>query len=182
MKKLFLLAISLIGLASCSKEGHEPHDDNELITTVKLQFTPVTNTSPARVYYWRDTQGDGVVDSIDPIVLDKGTTYDLDISLLDETKKPAFDITKEIAEEGDVHLFVFKTTPLGLLSHKIKDLDKRGLAIGLKSEVKTQFAAGNGKFQLILKHQPPVNGRATKNGSETVGSTDLDVEFPVSVK
>ncbi len=183
MKQVFILSALLMLFSGCSKEEHEPHDDNELITTVKLQFTSITSpSSPVKTFYWRDTQGDGVVDSIDPIVLDKGNTYDLDISLLDETKKPAFDITKEIAEEGDVHLFVFKTTPLGLLSHKIKDLDKKGLGIGLKSEVKSQFAAGNGKFQLILKHQPPVNGKATKNGSEEAGSTDLDVEFPVSIK
>ena len=91
-------------------------------------------------------------------------------------------ITKEIENEGDVHLFVYKATPVGLLNHKTKDLDKNGLALGLKGEVKSQYAGGNGKFSVVLKHQPPVNGKATKDGSEEAGSTDLDIEFPVTIK
>ncbi|MEY4275140.1 MAG: hypothetical protein RL638_2088 [Bacteroidota bacterium] len=183
MKQVFILSALLMLFSGCSKEEHEPHDDNELITTVKLQFTSITSpSSPVKTFYWRDTQGDGVVDSIDPIVLDKGSSYKMDISLLDETKKPVFDITEEIAEESDVHLFVYKSNPLGFLTTKITDLDKNGLAIGLKTEVSTQYAVGNGKFQIILKHQPPVNGKAVKDGSEQPGSTDVDVEFPVSIK
>jgi hypothetical protein len=183
MKHVFILTALLMLFSGCSKEEHEPHDDNELITTVKLQFTSVTSpSSPVKTFYWRDLQGDGVVDSIDPIVLDKNSTYDMDISLLDETKTPVVDISKEIENEGDVHLFIFKSTPLGLLSHKSKDLDKNGLAIGLKGEVKVQYAGGNGKFSVVLKHQPPVNGKATKDGTDTPGSTDLDIEFPVNIK
>ena len=183
MKQFFILSALFLLFSGCSKEEHEPHDDNELITTVKLQFTSVTSpSSPVKTFYWRDLQGDGVVDSIDPIVLDKNSTYDMEITLLDETKSPATDITKEIENEGDVHLFVYKATPVGLLNHKTKDLDKNGLALGLKGEVKSQYAGGNGKFSVVLKHQPPVNGKATKDGSEEAGSTDLDIEFPVTIK
>ena len=64
----------------------------------------------------------------------------------------------------------------------IKDLDKKGMPIGLRSEVKSQFAAGTGKFNVILKHQPPVNGKAVKTGNEEGGSTDVDVTFPVTIK
>jgi hypothetical protein len=35
------------------------------------------------------------------------------------------------------------------LSVQIKDLDKKGMPIGLRSEVKSQFAAGTGKFKVI---------------------------------
>ncbi len=183
MKHIFTFLALLVLSTSCSKEEHEPHDDNELITTVKLEFKPVTNSAlPTKSFFWKDTQGDGVMDSVDPIELDKNTTYEMKVSLLDDTKKPAFDISKEIQEEGDVHLFVFKSNPLSLLSVQIKDLDKKGMPIGLLSEVKSQFAAGTGKFNVILKHQPPISGRAVKTGKEVGGSTDVDVTFPVVIK
>jgi hypothetical protein len=79
-------------------------------------------------------------------------------------------------------LFVFKSNPLSLLSVQIKDLDKKGMPIGLLSEIKSQFVAGSGKFNVILKHQPPVNGKAVKTGNEEGGSTDVDVTFPVIIK
>ena len=170
-------------ISSCQRDQVEPGDDNELITTIKLQFKSITNpSSPMKTFYWRDVQGDGVVDSVDPIELDKNSTYEMEIALLDETKKPAFDITKEIKQEGDVHLFVYQSNPIGLLAVKIKDLDKNGLAIGLETEVKTQYAPGSGKLSIILKHQPPVNGKSVKNGSEEGGSTDLDITFPATIK
>mgnify|MGYP000179500481 CR=1 FL=1 len=92
------------------------------------------------------------------------------------------DISKEINEEADVHLFVYKSTPTGLVNVVIKDLDKKGLPLGLLSEVKSQIAPGNGNFNVVLKHQPPVNGVAVKNGSASLGSTDVDVSFPLSVQ
>ena len=183
MKSILAFFAFLVLATSCSKEEVEPGDDNELITTVKLEFKPITNTTlPTKSFFWKDTQGDGVMDSVDPIELDKNTTYEMKVSLLDETKKPVFDISKEVEEEGDVHLFVFKSNPLSLLSVQIKDLDKKGMPIGLRSEVKSQFVAGSGKFNVILKHQPPVNGKAVKTGNEEGGSTDVDVTFPVTIK
>ena len=183
MKHIFTFLAFVFISTSCSKEEVEPGDDNELITTVKLAFKPVTTSSlPTKSFYWRDTQGDGVMDSVDPIVLEKNTTYEMYVSLLDETKKPIFDISEEVEEEGDVHLFVYKSNPLGLLNIQIKDLDKNGVPVGLRSEVKSQFVAGTGKLTVLLKHQPPVNGKAVKTGNEEGGSTDVDVTFPVTVQ
>jgi hypothetical protein len=183
MKHIFTLIALFVVSTSCHKEKVEPGDDNELITTVKLEFKSISNSSiPAKTFYWRDIQGDGVADSVDPIVLDKNTSYEMIVSLLDETKKPVFDISEEVEEEGDVHLFIFKSNPNGLLNIQIKDLDKNGMPIGLRSEVKAQYAPGNGNLNVILKHQPPVNGKVSKTGNEEGGSTDVDVTFPVTVK
>lgn len=181
MKNITILLLALLFVtASCSKEEVEPGDDNELITTVKLSFKSPTGV--VKSFYWRDKQGDGVMDSVDPIILEKNGTYELSVSLLDETKNPFFDISEEIEEEADVHLFVYKVTPTGLVNVQIKDLDKNGLPIGLIADIRSQYVPGNGKFQVMLKHQPPINGKAVKSGAEEGGSTDVDVEFPISIQ
>ncbi len=174
-------------LASCIRgDEMEPSDDNELITTVKLEFTPIDinnddEEDDSLVFYWKDTEGDGIVDRLDPIVLNDDTQYDLHVQLLDETKVPKVDISKSIIEEADVHLFVYKILPASLLKLNIKDHDSNGLALGLRADVKTG-SKGNGKIRVLLKHQPPVNGQKQKDGSEDPGSTDVDVEFNVSIK
>ncbi len=176
------LAIFL--LISCVHgEDFEPSDDNELITTVKLTFTPQeqnTGDTPL-VFYWKDVQGDGIVDRLDPIELNSETQYDLKLELFDETKSPKEDISEDIEEEADVHLFVYKVLPASLMKVSIKDRDNNGLALGLRSDVKTS-SKGYGKLRVQLKHQPPVNGRRIKNGQEDIGSTDVDVEFNLIVK
>lgn len=183
MKKIITIFFFVLAVSACSKEEIEPSDDNELITTIKLEFKSITDpSSPIKTFIWKDLQGDGVVDSIDPIILDKNASYDMSITLLDETKKPIFDITKEIEEEGDVHLFIYQASPNGLITTTIKDLDKNGLPLGLKANTKTQYVAGTGKFSVILKHQPPVNGKAVKTGSPEGGSTDVDIVFPVTIR
>ncbi|MEK6546949.1 MAG: hypothetical protein AABZ56_01405 [Bacteroidota bacterium] len=180
----YLSLFLVFSLFSCIHgEEMEPSDDNELITTFKLVFTPQTveeNETPL-VFYWRDTEGDGVVDRLDPIVLNNNTQYDLQVQLFDETKSPRVDITKSIIEEADVHLFVYKIQPASLIKLTIKDRDSKGLALGLRGDVKTG-AKGNGKMRVLLKHQPPVNGQSVKNGLEEPGSTDVDIEFILSIK
>lgn len=184
MNKSYYLLLVFIVMSCIHGDGIEPSDDNELITTVKLVFTPKESDDeiqPPLVFYWKDTEGDGVVDRLDPIVLNDETQYDLQVQLFDETKTPKVDITKSIVEEADVHLFVYKILPASLLKLTIKDRDSRGLALGLHGDVKTG-AKGNGKMRVLLKHQPPVNGQAVKNGLEEPGSTDVDIEFNLSIK
>jgi hypothetical protein len=91
-------------------------------------------------------------------------------------------ISDEILEEADVHLFVFKSNPTGLLTTTLTDKDKNGLPIGLESTVKTASIAGKGTYQVILKHQPELNGVKVKTGREEGGSTDIDLSFEVDVQ
>jgi len=183
MYKYYSFLVSFLLVSCIHGDGIEPSDDNELITTVKLVFTPQDDddSSIPLTFYWKDTEGDGVVDRLDPIVLNDNTQYDLQVQLFDETKTPRVDVTKSILEEADVHLFVYKILPASLLKLSIKDHDSNGLAIGLRSDAKTG-SKGNGKMRVLLKHQPPVNGQHVKNGLEEPGSTDVDVEFNLSIK
>ena len=61
------------------------------------------------------------------------------------------------------------------------DKDTRGLPVGLTVSVKTS-AAGTGKLQVVLYHQPPVNGKIVKNGTFKIGSIDFDGTYDVEVK
>ena len=180
MKKVVLFLFFTSLFFSCKKEEVVPTDDNELITTVELIFTDANKK--VSTFSFQDKDGDNKPEKFDKIVLDKNMSYSLEINVYDETKNPKANITEQIKLESDVHLFVFKIDPASLLSLKAIDKDKNGLPIGLLSSGSTQNAAGTGKLNLILKHQPPINGKAVKTGNESGGSSDIDLVFDLSVK
>ncbi len=183
MKKYLPILMTAILFTACKKDDVQPTDDNELITRVELKLTDVTAKSTL-TFTFQDKDGDPKTapEKFDKIVLNKGVTYSVSIGVYDDTKSPVMDITQEIEEESDVHLFVFKTTPASLLTTTILDKDKNGLPIGLSSSVLTQSTAGTGKLNVLLKHQPELNGVKVKTGQEAGGSTDIDLLFDVEVK
>jgi hypothetical protein len=183
MKKYLTIALLSVALFNCKKDEHlHPHDDNELITRVDLIFTDSANKSTT--FSFQDKDGDSRTspEKFDKIVLSKDQTYTLKIEVYDDTKSPVENISDEILEEADVHLFVFKSNPTGLLTTTLTDKDKNSLPIGLESTVKTAATAGKGTYQVILKHQPELNGVKVKTGREEGGSTDIDLSFEVEVQ
>lgn len=183
MKSKFLLAL-FIGLAlfSCKKDPVvEPTDDNELITTVELQFTDSKNVTKTFAFQDLDANSITPPDKFESIVLDANENYEMEVKVYDESRKPRVDVTKKIEEDAEAHLFVFKVTPASLFSLKAKDKDKNNLPVGLKNTGKTQ-GKGVGKLHVILKHQPPANGKRVKNGDEEIGSTDIDLDFKLEIK
>ncbi len=183
MKQLFFILLVLVGVLACKKEPEVlPTDDNELITTVELVFTDPVNVS--RSFKFRDIDGDTRTkpEAFDTLKLDRNTVYKVSIHIGDESKGTYEDITEDIQEESDVHLFVYRPNPVSLLAIQITDVDKNALPIGLNAKAKTQYFPGSGLLQVMLKHQPPLNGKIVKTGEEEVGSTDLDLSFPLIVK
>ena len=182
MRKLLVFLCILSISFSCKKEDLEPVDDNELITTVDLTFTD--SNKKVNTFSFQDKDGDAKTppEKFDKIVLDKNMNYSLEINVYDETKNPKANITEQIKLESDVHLFVFKIDPASLFSLKAIDKDKNGLPIGLLSSGSTQNTVGSGKLNLVLKHQPPINGKAVKTGNEAGGSSDIDLVFDLSIK
>jgi len=182
MKKVVLFLILFSLNFACKKEEVIPTDDNELITTVELIFTD-TNKKVI-TFSFQDKDGDAKTppEKFDRIALDKNMLYTMEVRVYDETKSPKEDITEQIKLESDVHLFVFKIDPASLFPLKAIDKDKNGLPIGLLSSGTTQNAVGAGKLNLILKHQPPINGKLVKTGNEAGGSSDIDLIFDLSIK
>lgn len=174
-----LLAGIVLSFAQCKDSGDdvEPDDENELITSVTLKFTE-QGTSSVSTFSYKDADGDGgnAPTKFDTISLKPNTTYNLAIELLDESKSPVDDITKEVEEESYEHLFVYTPTPATLLTYTYGDKDKNNYPIGLTGTAVTG-AAGDGKLKVQLRHQP-----GAKNGTPTPGSDDVNLDFALKVK
>ncbi len=179
---LCLLGASAM-LVQCNKANDvEPVDENELITTIRLSFMEA-GVPTAQTFTYRDVDGDGgnPPATFEKIVLKANTTYTLNVGVLDESKTPSVDITKEILEDAAEHLFVFAPNPSTLLTYAYGDKDERNLPIGLKGTVSTG-KAGMGKLKVQLRHQPPMGGNAVKDGTPSPGSDDVNLDFDLEIK
>ncbi len=195
--KLFLLLLFTIGfLASCG-DDEEPmmmmeEEEEEVINQITLTFTP-DNGEASFTAVWFDADGDGVgVPTIDLVQLEEGVTYDLSIELRNTLGSSPEDITEEISEEDDEHMFFFSFTndifsnPAGNGNVDSRsdplnynDQDDNGQPVGLST---TWTAGGHtdaqGTFNIILKHQPDIKS-ATSSASD--GGTDVDITFPIEI-
>jgi len=178
LKMMLVTATAIaLGFSSCKKDKDLPEvDENELITTVSLRFTNKANAADVKTFTFKDIDGpSGASPIIDEIVLSPNASYDMEVaSVLNEAETPAEDIREEIEEESDEHLFVYK--PVGNLTINATDKDVNNLPIGLKASA-TTGAAGTGTLRMILRHQPD-----SKDGSETPGSSDLDISFNLKIQ
>jgi hypothetical protein len=178
-KFMYLGLCSTLLVASCKTGEDVEPEENEFISTVQLEVTEGMNTQK---FTWKDLDGEGGnAPVIQKVTLAPGKTYSMKVSFLNETVSPVEDITKEVKEEADEHLVVFTVSPAGLVSVNVTDRDAKNLPIGIESRV-TTTTAGSGELRVVLRHQPPVNGVATKDGTATPGSTDVDVVFPIEIK
>jgi hypothetical protein len=186
MNKSFLPLSCLAGLlafSACKDDADDPkkNEENELITKVHLHLVKESDTTRMAHAEWKDlTPDDPVGRSIDTLILDTATTYLGEIELSDESKNPPVNISDEVAEEKDDHLFIYRQDPLESSTRftvEISDKDSRNLPVGLKFKLSTKKIQGITKLNVILKHQP-----GTKNGSPDPGDADLDVVFPVKIR
>lgn len=178
-KNILMAMMAMAIMAGCKKDEPAPVEDNENLTTVKLKFTESGTTS---TFTFKDLDGaGGNAPTIEKISLKPNKTYTMAVEVLDESKTPAGNIGEEIFAERDEHIFQYTATPATILTVTTTDKDTRGFPVGFTSSV-TTTAAGSGKLKVVLFHQPPVNGMATKNGTFTVGSVDFEGTFDVEVK
>ncbi|MCA0362927.1 MAG: hypothetical protein LCH67_02715 [Bacteroidetes bacterium] len=178
MKKNILVLFVLSGFIFSCKDDVELENENELITTIKLQFV---NGSETKTFQFKDPDGDGGQSPvIDNITLKANTGYQVSVSFLDESKTPAEDLTTEVSEESDEHLVIFTSNPSSLGVYTYSDKDVNGFPVGLKGNYKTGNA-GSGSLKVQLRHQPPVNNKAVKDGSVSPGSDDANVDFKINI-
>jgi hypothetical protein len=204
--------VVLLALSGCPGDGddhgddHE-HNESEVITTVRLTFTP-QGGGAAVVAAFTDPDGDGGMSgSADPITLVSGTTYALSVEFLNELEDPAGDITAEIEEESEEHqVFVLGSAVEGpatpanagaVLEHAYADVESDyggtvgdDLPVGLANEIVAR-AAGSGQLTVMLRHLPELNGQPQKvaglaerlaGGEPLPGDADSEVDFEATVQ
>lgn len=189
------LAISACGDDGDDVENPEAADEQEVITTMNLTFTP-DDGGDAITAQFRDADGDGGEDPTQTdIVLAANTTYTLEIELLNETvpeDDEEFVIGNEIKEEAEEHQYFFSGTAIpDTVTHAYDDKESDygdnaegdDLPVGIRSTI-TAGDAGNGTFIVSLSHLPPVNDTPVKVAGvdANAGETDLEVTFDLTVE
>jgi hypothetical protein len=186
---LSVLALSFTFLmSSCKDDDPEPVNESELITTVIMSFLQVDESGvslgeDALEFTWTDSDGPGpAAPVIDNIVLAADSYYRLSLTLLDESKNPAEDITEEIEEEDDEHQFFFIVTGANL-EITYNDEDGDGNPVGLLNNAQTGDA-GQGTLRIVLRHEPNKDASGVSDGNlaNAGGDTDLDITFPVTIE
>jgi hypothetical protein len=192
---LSLLAAVTAFASACTEEDPPKENVPELITQVTLTFTPVSGGTAVTATA-TDPDGDGVQDiEVDgPVNLTAGQSYTLTLELVNGLAtpgSPGYDLTEEIDEEAEEHLFFFGWTgavfsdPPGdgnidARSGEVdyNDSDAGGLPLGLSTSWTAASTPGSGTLRIVLKHQP---GTKSATSESTDGETDLDLSFDVTV-
>jgi hypothetical protein len=191
-----VIALSCLALAACGDSGNTTNE-NEVITTVILKFTPASGAAVTATF--NDPDGDGgAAPTIDPINLAPGN-YTLTVQFQNKLVTPVDEITDEVRDEKNFHLLLFtgtavvgpaSTTASGPLTQSYADMDDNGFPIGLSDMIVA--AAGTGQLTVTLRHmppeEPPVKAANTvmlarTGGVDSIGgSTDAQVNFNVTVQ
>jgi hypothetical protein len=189
MGKSILVCLSVfILIFSCRPKDvqnpQNPQSDNEKVTHVYLYLEDTSVTPHAiKTFVW--SQMDSTEDpSISYDTLEMGKNYLGSVMMLDQTKTPFDTLSHEFEEEALKleHQFFYDCSPTSLLTftYSNSDKDANGVPVGITPNVFAN-ALGTGSMHVVLKHQPGVKPNSG-NGNSTLGSTDLDIVFPVKVK
>ena len=180
----WVLTLSSLLLVNGCKKATDPQlaDENELITTVTLRFSE-QGTTNTQTFTFQDKDGNGgaAPTRFDSVTLTANRSYSLTVEVLDESKTPVQNITNGIRDEKDEHLFVFIASPATLLTYTYGDVDSRNFPVGLTGSIRTGVP-GTGKLNVRLRHQPPINGMAVKNGTVSPGSDDVNLDFGLTIR
>ncbi|MEM9920238.1 MAG: T9SS type A sorting domain-containing protein, partial [Bacteroidota bacterium] len=161
-------------------------NEEEVITDVTLTFTP-TDGGDVLTATAQDPDGLGPlpIQVTKDIQLVQNTEYEMSVTLFNSVDNE--DITEEIMEEDDEHMFFFEFTndlfdsPTGNGNAdnrddpiNYNDFDRNSLPVGLSTDWTTKAAMTNGTFRVVLKHQPGVK---TSTSTINSGGTDIDITW-----
>lgn len=179
-KVLLIAAVSALLITSCKKDPVEEENENEVITTVELHFTPVGGGA-ALTYKWEDLDGDGGANPvIDMVTLAPNKSYNVELVLLDKTKNPIEVTSEEVLDEADDHRFYFESSAVNITISNLSN-DANGIPVGLTSTW-TTGAVSTGKVKIILRHYENGGKAATDTVNDPKSSTDVEVEFDAKVQ
>lgn len=179
-KVLLTVAAFALAITSCKKDVEQENNENEVITTVQLNFTPAGGGS-GLTYKWEDLDGEGGANPIiDMVTLAANQVYTVEILLLDKTKNPVNTISEEVREEAAAHRFYYEPTGANITVSNL-DNDPNGVPVGLTSTWATG-AAGTGAIKIILRHYENGGKASSDLVNDNKSSTDMEAQFNVTVQ
>lgn len=172
-----ILFASLMFFQSCDKNDPMPVNEEEVITTLTMTLTPDGGGMPVLLKFFDEDGENGSTPPVNTVSgpLTASTTYSGKIQLLNETEDPAEDITIEVQEESNDHLFCFMTT--GNITTAYEDQDDNGFPVGITTSWLTG-ERGNADITITLRHQS-----GTKTGvCPGPGESDVEVSFDLIIQ
>ncbi|MFN4079504.1 MAG: type 1 periplasmic binding fold superfamily protein [Saprospiraceae bacterium] len=169
-----LLVALLVGTASLTSCKKDKDTEQENITTVIVELT---SSSFNGTFTWEDLDGPGGnAPVITPMMLPANGVFDAKISILDRSKSPEEDITKEVKAEDDAHLLTFSVNGANL-TVAYADTDSKGKPLGLSTRWSTG-GPSSGTLIIRLYHEPTNKDNLNNPG----GDIDIEVSFPVTIQ
>ncbi len=179
--------VGALSLTAC--DSGEPDDDSageeELISQVTLSLAPDDGSASQTIQVTFDEDGTNPTFSPSRLTLRPGVSYDGSIMLRDTFNDE--DITSEIREEAEEHLFRYALTPSSAGTVRITDTESSyssenanggDFAVGLTFEVDVATSAsGTGTMEALLYHfdeAPKTSSTATSD------EIDVEIAFPVT--
>lgn len=170
------LLISIFTTSFFSACHKHDHTATENITAIELHLT---GNGIDQVFTWEDTDGDGVANNIDTLVLPAMTQgIECSVLIFDRTEIPEVDITPEIVAEGVDHLLTYDISNSNGLVVTALNQDANGNPIGTTSIWETRNAGADGVLTLTLYHEPTNKSNPSNPG----GEVDFQVVFPVKIQ
>ena len=176
-----ILSATVLSTNSCKKIDAGETNDEELITTVQLNFTPVSG-GPTQSFKFEDIDGPGGnAPVVDGIMLVANTTYNVSIELRNDSANPPEDITAEVEEENEAHRFYYTPSAGNITVSNLND-DNNGVPLGITSQWATGAASG-GTVAVVLRHYPgtPPDKQISDPVTSPKSSTDVDVTFGYTI-
>lgn len=178
---LSLMAVSLMIVAGCEKENQPAEEnENELITTVQLDFTK-RGTDDRSTFTWEDADGPGgEIPIIDTVRLDDNSVYDVEVSFWNKSVTPAENITEEVRGESENHRVYYEASAASGILINGYDNDTGGVPLGIQS-VWTTTGSSEGTVMVVLRHYPNGGKAADDPMNSPKSSTDAGAIFNTEI-
>jgi len=179
--RTLLLLVAVLLFSQCDTEDPEPENEEELITTLEMTFSPVDGGNDV-VFTVFDADGDGPIEpEYTNGTLTANTAYNVAIKVRNDEEGE--NITTEIEEEDEEHQFFFETAVSLFLDFAYDDSDGNGDPIGL-STIFTSGDPSDGTLTVTLRHEPNKSADGAVNGdpSNAGGETDIQATFDVVIE
>lgn len=180
--KLFYLAaltVSLLATSCDNDDDNTPEEVNEeeVITTLRVSLA---GTAGNVLMQSVDLDGDGPNPPVVTVIGDlaANSTYEGQVTFLNETEDPAEDITVEVEEESDEHQVFFTAGGDLEVTTTYSNFDDDGNPLGTLFTLSTgDMSMGN--FTVTLRHElvKPNDGLASAGGDTDIEVTFMDLEI-----